>query len=458
MQLTEMQEKMLRGVLDQLMSSYTMSKDELSATHAYLFGHQPVAPFFTDKELFETILYLQETIAGYGLPDLESLVAYYENKKKEVHDFFTHAVEELDNLVEEKNEPIVGEHLIRISDSITIAQAEMDTLVLQISSETGRFFEELYTKTIQFFESPPLPASGETDIHSAVKKHVRELVMTNEPVSMEWLSVQTILPQSIKLYVEQFASHYNGEQLFFIQFGKRLADNIQMLASGYRDLFACHCKDAFNECFQGSLLPDYAAIMNIIKREEPITDNGFKIQLTEWLVYSKLIISHCQYDEPEQDRPAQLDLSVEHLFQTKSVRVYGGSNMHYWIHNLFAEKLSVKKWVILKRRPGHFWLTSDNPGFLININDLQGDFTEVVPRHSLLDIRPDSVLYYPLSKDYCLKLEPKVELREESGDDLPINYATPSDDEQDFVNGVTVSTFKKVVITNQRKTLQQIQL
>lgn len=457
MQLTETQEKTLRGVLDQLMTSYRASAEELSATHAYLFGEQSMAPFFRDKELFETVLYLRETVLSHELVDLDALLDYYEERKRQMRVYLTEIASTDDNGGKEEAVSAVGAYQLQVEDNMAITSTELDQLARQISTEAGRFFEMLYTRIIQFFESPPLPAAGEKDVHSAVKKHVRELVMADEPISMQWQSVQTTLPCGIKYYVQQFASHFNGEQIVIMQFGKRRTGSMQMLSPDLNEWLAYESNGVLWRDFYGAHSPDYAAIMNVVKREEPIIDSHFKIQLTEWLVYSKLIVSDCQHDEPKQDPPGKMDISLTQLFQGGAVRVYGGGNMHYWIHNLFEAKLSLKRWVILKRRPGHFWLTSDNPGFLININDLQGGFTEVVPRHSLLDIRPDSVLYYPLSKDYCLKLEPNVEARDESREDMPINYALSSNDEQDFVNGVTVSTYKTVVITNQRTTLQQIQ-
>jgi len=132
--------------------------------------------------------------------------------------------------------------------------------------------------------------------------------------------------------------------------------------------------------------------------------------------------------------------------------------MHDWVLNLYTARLSRKKWIILKRLSNHYWLTSDNPGFVVNIGELSSGFTEFIPRHSLSDIRADSIMYYPLSKDYCLKLEAIVEAREDAEADVPIDYIEPTEEELEFVNGVTVSTYKKVLITNQRGTLDQTQL
>jgi len=456
--MTETQERMLREVLDQLMTSYRASARELSATLAYLFGELPMAPFFKDKELFETILYLRETIVDHELSDLQALVDYYEEKKKQMRKYLTTCSVAQDQVTPPG--PVFGEELIHVHIAETMATqpVELDQLAWQICTNAGQLFEDLYCRVIQWFESAPLPAGGEKDVHSAVRRHVRGLVTPKGLISIQWQLVKTILPNSIKYYIAQFASHFNGEQIVIMQFDNRRINNMPIVPLLNDSWLARAYNGVLWRQLYGGHTPDYAEIMNVVKREEPIIDIHFKIQLTEWLVYSKLIVSHCSYEETSQCDPIRLDLSAAHLFQRTPVRVYGGSDRRYWIQQLFKTKLSLKKWVILKRLPGHFWLTSDNPGFMININELQDGFTQFVPRHSLLDIRSDSVLYYPLSKDYCLKLEPPVELREEDIENIPIDYIPPSEEELDFVNGVTVSTYKKVVISNQRKTWEQIQV
>ncbi len=203
-------------------------------------------------------------------------------------------------------------------------------------------------------------------------------------------------------------------------------------------------------------MPDYSAIIDILKQEKPIVGSSFKILLTEWLVYSKMVISHSEWQDVVQPVYTGSYMASNNLFRNGCVRVYGF--MHDWVQNLYTARLSLKKWVILKRCGDHYWMTSDNPGFMVNIGELKSGFTEFIPRHSLSDIQADSVMYYPLSKDYCLKLEPIVESREDAGENVPIDYVEPTEEELEFVNGITVSTYKKVLITNQRETLEQIQV
>jgi hypothetical protein len=458
MQLTETQELKLRNVLDQLVAAYTASAEELSATHGYIFGELVTAPFFTDKELFETVVYLREMVVAKGLTDLDAVLHYYDNRKHEMREYLMKVV---NSDLEADGEPLIVPEKaceLRLADNESVKPDEVDHLAEHISTDASQLFEELYVRTLQFFESAPLRAEGEKDVHRAVKRHVRELGMVNQPISMEWQSVETILPRSIQYYVEQFASDVNGERFLVMQFGKFSVGKSALIAGFLKKGWAQVCRHIVRQHAYGGPPPDYEAIMNVIRREEQITDYHFKIQVTEWLVYSKFIASDCRVVDERLEPLSRSEWSLKHLFTGTPVRLYSRTTMHYWIRSLFDKKLSLKKWVILKCRPGQFWLTSDNPGFLINLNELNDEFTEFVPRHSLLDIRPDSVLYYPLSKEYCLRLEPPVEVRDVSRRDIPIDYVTPPDEEQEFVNGMTVSTYKKVVITNQRKTLQEIQL
>jgi hypothetical protein len=453
MQLTETQEKLLRDVLDQLMNSYTVSSEELSATHAYLFGQQALPPIFTDKELFDTVLYLREVVGANGVLDINGLVQYYKTRKKGMRDFLTALVAEDSAAPDLRSQDNRTVNEVHVADSYVISSLEANHLVKQVGSEIQRVFENVCSNMAKFLQSSPLPTAGENDIHAVVKKHVTDLIKRYNPGTLHCsLSIAMQLPFGITHYLKQFASPYKGEQIFFLQFRFSSEVNMQMVAEGYSDLLAFGCFSAIWSRLLGNQPPDYDSIITVIKKGKPIFGAEFKIELTKWLVYSKLMSYRYECKQPQLR--ASTDISFNRLFYKTPVRLYSGSFMQKWIVNLFETKLSRKRWVILKRPPGHFWLTSDNPGFSLNINGM----AQVTPRHSLLDIRPDSVLYYPLSKDYCLKLEPSVSAADEENNNLPIDYALPSEGEVDFVNGVTVSTQKQLVIANQKKTLKQIQL
>src|SRR6185312_8875542 len=120
MQLTEAQEQGLRRVLDQLMTSYKASAEELSATHAYMFGERAMAPFFTDKELFETVLYLRETVLFQELADLDALIRYYEGRKQEMCDYLTEIATTDGIGGKDEAVPAVGAYQLRIEDNMAV--------------------------------------------------------------------------------------------------------------------------------------------------------------------------------------------------------------------------------------------------------------------------------------------------------------------------------------------------
>lgn len=455
MQLTETQETLLRKVLGQLVTSYTVTAEELSATHAYLFGDATVAPFFTDTELFETVEYLRDLALTLEVKTLEELADYYDHKKAKLRSY-----------VEEKtvvapvnaalNEAVMGgDFKIHVSDGMFATAAAFDMLNSQINTVSLNYWESVSKKMTYFFQPLSLPSFGETDVHAVVKKYVKELIVSGRQRSAHRdLAADVSLPLSMRHYVEQFASQDN--QVCFIQL-KTAWENtgLQQWMSECRDLYSSETFDSIWGNTSARRMPDYTAIIEVLKQEKPIEDISFKMLLTEWLVYSKMVVSHSGWHDTVQPAAKVSYSAVNNFFGNGCVRVYG--YMREWVKRLYTARLSHKKWVILKRRENHFWMTSDNPGFVINMKELKSGFTEFIPRHSLSDIQADSLMYYPLSKDYCLRLEPIVESREEEDDNVPIDYEEPSEEELEFVNGITVSTYKKVLITNQRETLEQIQ-
>ena len=456
-----MQEKKLHEVLGQLVTTYTVSPEELSATHAYLFGQQPVAPFFTDKEVYETVLCLRETIVSKGLQDLDALIFYFTAKKAKMRRYLTEVDNEPTPLAIDTAKAASGSLRIQIiSGSLDAPQVvnTIDTLAEQLFVDTRRILEELYAKASRCFESSLLPTDGGQDLYKAVRKHVQGLIQTNRPLTVHYrLSSDKSLAFSMKGYLEQFSSRYKGEQVFIMQFKKQVEKNFHLFIFGHPAMPVCSYSGSRHTYFERNQPPDYASIIDVIRREEPIKESGFKLLLTEWLVYSKLMLPSCCSNNQWKTGVVPRGSTCLLRMEDTSVRYYGGGEMQYWIHGLFEKRLSDKKWVILKRPPGHFWLTSDNPGFMINLAELQGGMPNFSPKHSLLEVGPDSILYYPLSKDYCLRLDPDVLSRDGQAEEAPIEYEMSSAGELDFVNGITVATHKEMVIANQKKTLQQIQ-
>src|SRR5690606_24993338 len=73
------------------------------------------------------------------------------------------------------------------------------------------------------------------------------------------------------------------------------------------------------------------------------------------------------------------------------------------------------RWTIYKSPENKFWWTSDNPGFCHNIKEMERT-QDINPKPIYNIVGVDSILYYPLSKKYCLNIHPY-----NKGEDLNLN-------------------------------------
>ena len=96
------------------------------------------------------------------------------------------------------------------------------------------------------------------------------------------------------------------------------------------------------------------------------------------------------------------------------------------------------------------WVTSDKPGIVLDYREeaQQSIFSANLLRH-LKGIRS---FYYPLSKDYCLRLEPSM-----TGKDMTfstIRVEVSSEEEVKEVNTLMGSLGKEMVIASDRQILE----
>lgn len=143
------------------------------------------------------------------------------------------------------------------------------------------------------------------------------------------------------------------------------------------------------------------------------------------------------------------ELREEHLQLISNSEVFEG------VLEIFDKNLSTKKWFVLKAPSRVSWITSDNPGFSINLEDYNPSDEMLVPNAFWTNIRHDTVLYFPLSKDYCLKMQPY-----NNNDDVTLNIAnTPirfegaTENEHNLVNGWTFCTHHDILIASDKRDL-----
>lgn len=129
----------------------------------------------------------------------------------------------------------------------------------------------------------------------------------------------------------------------------------------------------------------YENIYSNIRKENPIENDQVKLDLSMIMLIAK-------FNNP-LFRSQQLTDSNEHEFDFKS-------------RPKFYQLLSRKNWVVLKSPEGLSWNTTENPGFSIDMDDVISGSRTVSPDPYWTEMSENSLIYFPLSDQYCLRLAP----------------------------------------------------
>ncbi len=143
----------------------------------------------------------------------------------------------------------------------------------------------------------------------------------------------------------------------------------------------------------------YLRIMSEVERETPIWGARFKQLLVEWIFLLNRSIN-----------PA--------------------------IRELHGPLLYTRRWIILKSPEKHPWITSDSPGFLT-----AGD--------------PGPILHYPLSRNYCLRIQPEPEGKgRPPASECPVHFVQCYAKEARLVNELTIAASRELVVASRKKDLR----
>lgn len=113
--------------------------------------------------------------------------------------------------------------------------------------------------------------------------------------------------------------------------------------------------------------------------------------------------------------------------------------------------LLFKQWRILKSDPLlEFW-TNDSPGFSPNLIQ---KFASDGPYHSIMQMNPESIVYYPLSPKYCLEIKPYDESILASNKEQIVKYEQASFELIEYINKGTLFTTNKVLVSKSKKSLE----
>lgn len=121
----------------------------------------------------------------------------------------------------------------------------------------------------------------------------------------------------------------------------------------------------------------------------------------------------------------------------------------------FEKGMGTKHWIILKSNSRNRFISSDNPGFSINIDLNQPDFRTLTYYYATNNAATN---YYALSPNYCLMISPYGEGTplETSLRNQIIEYKTANNYHIDFINACTALTRTRYLVSQSKELLEKI--
>lgn len=169
----------------------------------------------------------------------------------------------------------------------------------------------------------------------------------------------------------------------------------------------------------------YADIYDSIRKEEPIENEQLKLALSRIMLIAK-------FNNP--------------LFKSQQLTNCNECKFDFRSRRRFYQFFSQKNWVVLKSPDGLSWNTTDNPGFSIDMNDVLTGCRPVSPDPYWKEISENSLIYFPLSDQYCLRLAPD-DFQTAMSHESKINFEYSSEQELEVVNKLSLVSKPEVLIS-----------
>lgn len=407
-----------------------LTGEQLNAIDLYLNGdtNQPLVD--DDDELTDLLSYFKDTMKELELVSISDLLVHFKKRKVKYTKFLYEVVTDC-------------------SSEQNFAPEEPDSLAIPFINDVLIYttYHEYITRLSSLYRK---------SIFSKVKNILKQHRQVSIPGYVDYsqysscsafhsIKSQTIL----KRYIQEFIGEQSISEVLVWQLPPQLKDSQLQMINSIQDSFAC--MSLVSPKVRRKFIEDiYQAVAQVIRREETITDNYTKEQIAELVYYTKLRntinLSTCVngFNSIEASNTEITMSEGRQLIKKKQL-----------------SKITVlmRKWRILKSKPGLSWITSDNPGFAIHLSDLYSTDGQFRALDNLFNVKKDSVIYYPLSSEYCLRIEADFGHHyNASPANNEIEYEYASTEEINVVNGLTVSTKRKMFISKDKESIDQLEL
>ena len=399
-------EKQLQSLLAQFFIAYSPGVKNSRDIFAYLFEGQMLPPFYVDADLYKTLLYLRDVINSQGLDNIESLQQYVDSKKLKINRFLSN---------------LIGETTNDIRHSVP------DRPIVELKAQKPPILDNYYERICQLLDSLEETALTKTSRFGKIRSNGNRLDDGDPSHYIQFY--QYCLRSLAKAYLEEFAFGMNGSGGFYIldraTYSSRNSDDSDAGRVYIFDLTTFQNSFGSGRRFKKGVVDQkYRHIMGQVKRERPIWGRQFKQMVIEWIF---LGIDPIKYS-PEAD----------------------GNEV------LTSQDLLLRRWAILKCPSKQSWITSDKPGFIVKMGSIESGAVPFYSSDLLSHTEEHTVLYYPLSKDYCLRIDSGADGNGGMPlSDDPVSFVCCSNRELHLVNRLSATTGIDVIVGSDKRILEQ---
>ncbi len=265
-------------------------------------------------------------------------------------------------------------------------------------------------------------------------------------------------------YLKHFSKGNDGIGLKVLHLNNCYKKNIQKYDSGNKVFWSENFYNTSNfqnhktvEIFLGQKIENgYNSLIEQITKQTPILDNESKFSTFQWIFYSKLRSpvwrSHLQFLLKVNGKEYNInskEIREEHM------QFFSNPDILDSLIEYYNDFLIAKKWRILISNENYSWITSDNPGFSIATKEFAKNPYEYIPNPLWTGINHDTVLYFPLTKKYCLEICPynqDDDTKRNFGNDS-IEFDNSKIDTVKLINNWTVLSANGLVISESENEL-----
>lgn len=230
---------------------------------------------------------------------------------------------------------------------------------------------------------------------------------------------QHIIP---KTYLRQFSFNEDGKRIFVIDNQNQYRKEIQVRNSGdkifwekeFYNSIQFKTPTSLEEFFGKSIESYYNELISIIKSEKEIENSDVKLKLITWIFISIQRTPQRRFDfrmildinlwmkkvYPDYDYPSGEGVNLNEIAKEQHLREFANEEIYKKNFEEFTNFVMVRRWEILKCPKNYYWITKDNPGFLITY-----DGNNVIANNSWSYSSSDG-LFFPLTKDYGVHVFP----------------------------------------------------